>query len=128
MDVIGIVHTIAKTAHGPVFRPYDGHPITALTCYEDILPWFVQRAVAEGKPELLVNIAIDTWFGPGIEPWEHLALAQLRAVERQRFLVRSANSGVSAIIDAVGRVIKHGGLFTEDAFVGEVRLMTPTTV
>jgi apolipoprotein N-acyltransferase len=106
----------------------DGHPISVLICYEDILPWFVQRAVTEGKPELLVNIAIDTWFGPGIEPWEHLALAQLRAVEHRRYLVRSANSGVSAIVDPAGRVAKHGGLFVEDAFLGEVRLMAPTTV
>ncbi|MFT3776569.1 MAG: apolipoprotein N-acyltransferase [Minicystis sp.] len=115
---------------GDSVAPVDltGHPITVLICYEDILPWFVNRAVAEGKPEFLVNITIDTWFGDSIEPWEHLALAQLRAVEHRRFLVRSANTGVSAIVDAAGRVTVQGGLFQEDSFVGEVRLMTPTTV
>jgi apolipoprotein N-acyltransferase len=105
-----------------------GHPITVLICYEDILPWYVSRAVAEGKPELLVNITIDTWFGRTIEPWEHLALAQMRAVEHRRFLVRATNTGVSAIVDAAGRVTTQGGLFDEEAFVGEVRLMDPSTV
>ena len=47
----------------------------------------------------------DAWFGDTTEPWEHLALAKLRAIEHRRFLVRSTNSGVSAIIDPVGRVV-----------------------
>jgi apolipoprotein N-acyltransferase len=104
-----------------------GHPITALICYEDVLPWFVSRAVAEARPELLVNVAIDTWFGDGIEPWEHLALAQIRSVEHRRYLVRAANSGVSAIVDPVGRLTVHGGLFTEESLLGEVHLSAPTT-
>jgi apolipoprotein N-acyltransferase len=105
-----------------------GHRITVLICYEDILPFYVNGAVREGNPELLVNIALDTWFGRTIEPWEHLALAQLRAVEHRRYLARATNSGVSAIVDPVGRVIVHGGLFSEETLLGEVRLMAPTTV
>ncbi len=105
-----------------------GHPITALICYEDILPFYVNRVVSEARPELLVNLTIDTWFGDTIEPWEHLALAQMRAVEHRRYLVRSTNSGVSAIVDPVGRVTVHGGLFDEEALLGEVRLMAPSTV
>jgi apolipoprotein N-acyltransferase len=88
----------------------------------------VGRAVAEGRPELLVNLTIDTWFGRTIEPSEHLALAQMRAVEHRRFLVRATNSGVSAIVDPAGRVTRRGEPFVEDAFVGEVRLMQPSTV
>lgn len=107
---------------------FDGHPITVIICYEDMLPAFVNRAVRHGKPELLVNMTVDTWFGDSIAPWEHLGLAQLRSIEHRRFLVRATNSGVSAIIDAAGRVTKHGGMFKEEAFVGEVRLMAPTTV
>jgi apolipoprotein N-acyltransferase len=105
-----------------------GHPITVLICYEDILPWYVNRAVSEGRPELLVDVTIDTWFGPTIEPWEHLALAQMRAVEHRRYLVRATNSGVSAIVDAAGRVTVHGGMFDEETLLGEVRLMAPETV
>jgi apolipoprotein N-acyltransferase len=105
-----------------------GHPITVLLCYEDILPWYVNRAVGEGRPELLVNMTIDTWFGDTIEPWEHLALAQMRAVEHRRYLARSTNSGVSSIVDAAGRVTVHGGVGGEEALLGEVRLMAPATV
>jgi apolipoprotein N-acyltransferase len=107
---------------------WEGHPITALICYEDILPGFVNRAVRHGRPELLVNLTIDTWFGRSIEPWEHLALAQLRAIEHRLYLVRSTNSGISAIVDATGRVTRHGGMFEEEAFVGEARFMRGGTV
>ena len=107
---------------------WNGHPITVLVCYEDILPAYVRRAVRQGRPELLVNVTIDTWFGRSIEPWEHLALAELRAVEHRRYLVRATNSGVSAIVDATGRVTAHGGMFDEEGFVGEVRLLTGSTV
>jgi len=106
----------------------DGHPITVIICYEDILPAFVNRAVRHGKPELLVNMTIDTWFGDSIAPWEHLRLAQLRSVEHRRYLVRATNSGVSAIVDATGRITKQAGMFAEEAFIGEVKLMAPTTV
>jgi apolipoprotein N-acyltransferase len=120
----------SRMVPGESVAPLDltGHPITVLLCYEDILPWFVSRAVDEGRPELLVNLTIDTWFGRTIEPEEHLALAALRAVEHRRFLVRATNSGVSAIVDPAGRVTRRGAPFVEDAFVGEVRLMQPATV
>ena len=54
-----------------------------------------------------MNITNDAWFGATTEPWEHLALAQLRAVEHRRFLVRGTNSGVSAVVDPVGRLVAH---------------------
>jgi apolipoprotein N-acyltransferase len=85
--------------------PLDGHRISALICYEDILPGFVNKLVRHGDPDLLVNLTNDSWFGDTSEPWEHFALAKLRAVEHRRFLVRATNSGVSGIIDALGRVV-----------------------
>jgi apolipoprotein N-acyltransferase len=119
-------HMIAGESVAPLV--IDRHPITVLICYEDILPWFVNRAVNEGRPELLVNITIDTWFGDTIEPVEHLALAGLRAVEHRRYLVRATNSGLSAIVDPVGRVTLQGGLFDEEELLGRVRLMSPRTL
>jgi apolipoprotein N-acyltransferase len=70
----------------------------------------------------------DAWFGDTNEPWQHLALAKFRAVEHHRYFVRSTNSGVSAIIDPVGRVIGNTGVFTEETLSGEVRMMTGHTV
>jgi apolipoprotein N-acyltransferase len=91
------------------------HPVSVLICYEDILPSFTNKVVRHSHPELLVNMSNDAWFGDTAEPWEHLALAQLRAIEHRRYLVRSTNSGVSAIIDPVGRVMVHGGTFDAEA-------------
>jgi apolipoprotein N-acyltransferase len=104
------------------------HPIAMLICYEDILPSFTNKLVAATSPELLVNMTNDAWFGNSSEPWEHLALAQLRAIEHRRFLVRSTNSGVSAIVDPVGRVVVHTAPFEELATRGSVRWMTGRTV
>jgi len=75
-----------------------------MICYEDILPGF-GRKVAALHPHLLVNITNDAWFGDTAEPWEHLALSVFRAVESRTDLVRSVNTGVSAFVDANGRVM-----------------------
>ncbi|HEY2509861.1 MAG TPA: apolipoprotein N-acyltransferase [Polyangiaceae bacterium] len=83
------------------------HKAAVLICYEDIIPGFTNDLVNATDPEMLVNITNDAWFGATTEPWEHLALAQLRAVEHRRYLVRSTNSGVSAEVDPVGRVLAH---------------------
>jgi apolipoprotein N-acyltransferase len=92
------------------------------------LPSLVNRTVRHANPDLLVNLTNDAWFGDTTEPWIHLALAQLRAIEHRRFLVRSTNSGVSGIIDAAGRVVLHGGTFREEALVGSVRFVRAQTI
>lgn len=102
--------------------------ITTLICYEDVLPGFTRGAVAAGQPHLLVNITNDAWFGDTNEPWIHLALAKFRAVEHHRALVRSTNSGVSAVIDPVGRVVEQSGVFTREALVSDVPMLDEGTV
>jgi apolipoprotein N-acyltransferase len=101
------------------------HKVTTLICYEDILPGFTNAAVraSGGESELLVNMTNDAWFGDSSEPWEHLALAQLRAIEHRRYLVRSTNSGVSAIVDPVGRVMSHTGTFRQETLREKIHWM-----
>jgi apolipoprotein N-acyltransferase len=108
--------------------PWSGHKLAAMICYEDILPDFVNQLVAHGDPDLLVNLTNDAWFGDSTEPWIHLALAKLRAVEHRRYLVRATNSGVSAIVDPVRRVVVQSDPFKEQAILGEARFMRATTV
>jgi apolipoprotein N-acyltransferase len=106
------------------------HKVSVLICYEDILPGFTNRAVAHANPELLVNMTNDAWFGDTTEPWQHLALAKFRAVEHRRFLVRSTNSGVSAVIDPNGAVV-DGTLstpFKAEAHDATIRWMKGGTV
>jgi apolipoprotein N-acyltransferase len=99
------------------------HRIATMICYEDIIPSFVNKLVDVGDPDLFVNMTNDAWFGDTAEPWQHLALAQFRSVEHRKYMVRVTNSGVTALIDPVGRIVIHGGTFKEEALVGEARFM-----
>ena len=103
--------------------PLGPYRIGVLICYEDILPSFVSQAIRAGTPHLLVNVTNDAWFGDTHAPWEHLALAKMRAVEHHRALVRSTNSGVSAVIDPVGRTITSSKVFTRENLSAEVPML-----
>ncbi len=106
----------------------EAHRISTLICYEDILPRFTNDAVRRGDPELLVNITNDAWFGDTLEPWQHLALAQFRAIEHRRFFVRGTNSGVSAVIDPVGRVVARSAPFREQGLSATIRWLHGATL
>jgi len=106
---------------------FGAHRISVIICYEDILPAFVNGMIRHADPDLIVNLTNDTWFGDTTEPLEHLALAQLRAVEHRRYLIRATNSGLSAIVDAAGRVVMHGSAFREEALIGEARFLRRRT-
>jgi apolipoprotein N-acyltransferase len=108
--------------------PFGEHKISALICYEDIIPGFVNGMVRHANPDLLVNLTNDSWFGKSTEPWIHLALAQLRAVEHRRYLLRATNSGVSAMVDPVGRVPVVSDTFTEESLIGVAKFMRSSTV
>lgn len=104
------------------------HQIAVVICYEDVLPGFVNALVRQGEPELLANLTNDAWFGDSTEPWIHLALAKFRAVEQRKFFVRSTNSGVSAFVDPVGRVISNTPTFEEAAQHATLRWLKGKTL
>ncbi len=97
-------------------------------CYEAIRPELVRRMVTEAHPHLFVTLANDAWFGDSQEPWIHLGLAQLRAIEHRRWLVRATNSGVSAIVDPAGRIVERTGLLTRENLHGVVHPLTGETL
>ena len=100
--------------------------IGQLICYEDIVADMPRRTTQAGA-ELLLNILNDAWYGNTVAPYQHQALALWRAIENRRYLLRGSNSGVTSIIDAAGRVVAEGGLFTAEVVSGVVprlRLMT----
>jgi apolipoprotein N-acyltransferase len=78
-----------------------------LICYEILFPGAV---IGERRPAWLVNVTDDSWFGPWAGPRQHLLAARVRAIEEGLPVVRSANTGISAIIDPLGRLLSTLGL------------------
>jgi apolipoprotein N-acyltransferase len=73
-------------------------------CYEDTFPQLVRRLTPAG-PGVLVNISDDAWYGNSAAALQHLQIAQLRAVENHRYLLRATNDGITALIDPYGRLV-----------------------
>ena len=88
--------------------------LAPVICYEDILPAYLSR-VGRLRPNLLVNLTSDSWFGAYAEPWQHLALSVFAGVELRVGMVRAVNSGVSALIDANGRVVEK--TYSDDPYL-----------
>lgn len=78
-------------------------PVSPLVCYEVIFPSEVTNK--NKRPEWLLNITNDAWYGLSAGPYQHLSIAQMRAVEEGLPLVRATNNGVSAIINPYGEII-----------------------
>ena len=101
-----------KAGEGPrsILLP-GGLKAALLVCYEVIFP---DRLIdGADRPELIINVTNDGWFGRSTGPWQHLAQTRLRAIEQGLPVIRAANTGISAVIDSHGRYLRqlplHGG-------------------
>lgn len=95
-------------------------PFQPLICYEAIFERDLARGRGAARPDWLVQITNDAWFGTWSGPYQHLAQARLRAIETGLPLLRAANTGISAVIDGHGRV--RGSLALGQAGVVDARL------
>ncbi|MCC5988684.1 MAG: apolipoprotein N-acyltransferase, partial [Pararhodobacter sp.] len=98
--------------------------VLPLICYEAIFP---RNLRTQERPDWLLQITNDAWFGVRIGPFQHLAQARLRAVEQGLPLVRVANTGVSAVIDARGRLMDSLGMDREGFIDADLPPALPAT-
>ena len=100
--------------------------VLPLICYEVA---FSGAIVPPGeRPGWIVNLTNDGWFGISTGPYQHLQLARTRAIEEGLQIVRVANTGISAVIDPVGRTIAHLGLGREDVLDSALPAPIPPTL
>ena len=89
--------------HQVVVSSVGKHEIGTFICYESVFPSFV-RKFAAGGAEALFNISNDGWFGQSAARPQHLNIVRMRAAENRRWILRSTNDGITAVIDPAGRV------------------------
>lgn len=93
-----------------------GQQVAVNICYEDV---FGEEIIAQlPRATLLVNVSNDAWFGRSIGPHQHLQISQMRALETGRYMLRSTNTGVTAIIDQRGKILDQLEVFTTDGLHG----------
>jgi apolipoprotein N-acyltransferase len=112
---------------GGVVTLSNGVSLGPLICYEDILPTLARKAVRQGA-RLLVNLTNDVWFGPTRAPYQHRGLAAFRAVENRVYLVRVTNTGLTSVIDALGRERATLPIYQQATLVHDVHLVQLPTV
>jgi apolipoprotein N-acyltransferase len=110
-----------------VMLPIDGQPTSTAICYEVVYPSLIRDAVLQGS-QLLTTITNDGWYGNSSAPYQHFEMASMRAIEEGRYLARSANTGISGIVDPYGRIVQSSAIFEQIGLIGEVRLLTGRTL
>jgi apolipoprotein N-acyltransferase len=117
---------------GPGYEPLRMHGshgrrrLGVMICYEGILPE-AGRTYRQRGADLLVNITNDAWFGNTSAPHQHLSMTVFRAVENRLFLIRAANTGISAIVDPTGMIADRSRLFEKATVRGTIHFMNMKT-
>jgi apolipoprotein N-acyltransferase len=113
--------------HRSLMRVSGLPPLLPVICYEAIFPidWLSEN---DERPGAILNVTNDAWFGLTPGPWQHFEQARLRAIELGLPLIRSANNGVSAIVDGYGRSVAFLPLGRSGVIDGPLPLALPPTI
>lgn len=126
LGIRALVHMPEDFSFGPPPRPLvvpGVPPVQVLICYEALFPGLADKGA--GRPDWILNVSNDAWFGRTSGPWQHLNLASYRAIEQGLPMVRSTPTGVSALIDPQGRVVRGARLGLGEFGVIDARLPAP---
>ncbi len=102
-----------------------GYPFITTICYEDAFGEQVIRQVADAA--YLVNVTNDAWFGDTSQPYQHMQMAQMRALETGRYLVRATNTGLTGFVTPEGRISQQAPLYTTTTLTDSILPMTGLT-
>ena len=119
-DILGL--KLTNTVPGKLINSIEAGniKISPSICYEIAFPGLIRKTAS--KSNLLVTISNDTWFGRSYGPIQHLEIAQNRALEHKKAILRSTNSGISAFISNNGKILKKQGYFEDKMLKTEVNL------
>lgn len=115
-------------ARGPAEQPplqAKGYRVAPFICYEVVYPEFAAALAADS--DILLTVSNDAWFGTSIGPLQHLQMAQMRALEAGRWMIRATNNGMTVVIDAQGRIVFELPQFEQGVLYGEVLPMAGLT-
>ncbi len=112
----------------PLVGRFAGHPaaVGGLICFESIFPQYASELVQQGS-QLLVVVTYDAWFGATAAPAQHAIFSAFRAAETNRYLVRTAATGISCVYDPYGRLLGFLPLNHADILVKRLGLRTTLT-
>jgi apolipoprotein N-acyltransferase len=106
LGIFGLAATAGGYSAGPgpevIVLPDRLGRVFPMICYEAIFPGYIRQVP---RPDWIVHLTNDAWFGSFSGPYQHLALARLRAAEQGLPVLRAANTGISAVIDSRGRIV-----------------------
>lgn len=123
---------ISSWNEGPEQKVFEISPnnksfrVAGLVCFESIFPRFISDFVNNGA-ELIVVVTNDSWYGDSSGPYQHKEISVLRAIENRRTVVRSANGGISCVIDKYGNTLIDTKMYTRTSFTYEAELNSEIT-
>jgi apolipoprotein N-acyltransferase len=102
------------------------HEMSVSICFEAIFSDLVRKFVRDGSG-LIVNLTNDGWYGSSSAPFQHFNIARWRAIENRRYFLRSANTGISAVVSPSGRVKTATGILSQAVCEGHFGFVTQQT-
>ncbi len=119
---------VGQMSHGRRRALFDtvGNRYGTFICYESIFADEVRQFAKMGA-DVLINISDDGWYGDTSAPWQHLNIARMRAIENDRWLLRDTNSGITAVIDPLGRVTESSPRHVQTSLFAHFNYISQTT-
>lgn len=124
-----MTHAIGDISPGTehFLHEFAGFKFGSPICYEIIFPDLIRRFVKRGAT-FLTTITNDGWYGTSSAPYQHFAMATMRAVENRRFLLRAATTGISGVIDPYGRILTKSRMETQTFLTGQITPQSSMTL